>query len=194
MALGNDDGKKPIIFDTGASLAITPDKSDFDGPLSVPNGDLRLGGMANSLRIEGMGTVTWMFTNPDGTQVRIQGLSYFMPGAKARLLSPQRLFDGTDVTGRYEGDAVSFRLHIDGCHPLMIEYDDRNSFNWRRHYWTDGRTTNEHRFDGRHESESYGRTKDTPSLASSFWSPKSAGGSTNSSCRSISVNKVRICI
>ena len=89
MALGNDDGKKPITFDTGASLAITPDKSDFDGPLSIPSGDLRLGGMANELRIEGMGTVTWTFTNIDGTQVRIQGLSYYVPGAKARLLSPQ---------------------------------------------------------------------------------------------------------
>ena len=50
--------KQPVIFDTGASLAITFDKTDFDGPLTVPKGDLRLGGMANGLKIEGVGSVT----------------------------------------------------------------------------------------------------------------------------------------
>ena len=63
--------KHPIIFDAGASLAITPDQLDFDGPMSVPTGDLRLGGMTSGLRIEGIGTVTWTFANLDGTEVRI---------------------------------------------------------------------------------------------------------------------------
>ena len=93
LTFGDPTGtKQSVIFDTGASLAITPDKSDFDGPLSVPTGDLRLGGMANGLRIEGIGTVTWTFANLYGTEVRISGLTYYVPGAKARLLSPQRLF------------------------------------------------------------------------------------------------------
>ena len=127
MSFGADPNKKPIIFDTGASLAITPDEKDFNGPLSIPSGDLRLGGMANGLRIAGMGTVTWTFTNPDGSEVQITGQAYHVPGAKARLLSPQRLFDGGKATGCYEGDNMSFRLKIDGCHPLIIDYDDRNS-------------------------------------------------------------------
>ena len=128
LTFGDSKGvKHPVIFDTGASLAITPDKSDFDGPLSVPSGDLRLGGMANGLRIEGNGQVTWTFTNPDGTEVRISGLAYYVPGAKARLLSPQRLFDGGKLKGSYQGDHKEFRLLIDGCDPLVIEYDDRNS-------------------------------------------------------------------
>ena len=38
--------RKPVIFDTGASLGITFDKNDFDGSLTVPEGDLHLGGMA----------------------------------------------------------------------------------------------------------------------------------------------------
>ena len=128
LMFGDSKGvKPPVIFDTGASLAITPDKSDFDGPLSVPSGDLRLGGMANGLRIEGIGQVTWTFTNPDGTEVRISGLAYYVPGAKARLLSPQRLFDGGKLKGSYQGDHKEFRLLIDGCDPLIIEYDDRTS-------------------------------------------------------------------
>ena len=120
--------RKPVIFDTGASLAITPDKLDFDGPLTVPKGDLRLGGMANGLRIEGVGPVTWTFANSDGTEVRIRSMAYHVPGAKARLLSPQRLFDPTTgVRGKYEGDHNSFRLYIDNNETLTIEYDDRNS-------------------------------------------------------------------
>ena len=31
-------------------LAIPPDKTDFDNPLTIPKGDLRLGGMANGLK------------------------------------------------------------------------------------------------------------------------------------------------
>ena len=128
LMFGDSKGvKHPVIFDTGASLAITPDKSDFDGPLSVPSGDLRLGGMANGLRIEGIGQVTWTFTNTDGTEVRIIGLAYYVPGAKARLLSPQRLFDGGKLKGHYQGDHKEFRLLINECDPLIIEYDDRTS-------------------------------------------------------------------
>jgi hypothetical protein len=120
--------KHPVIFDTGASLAITFDKADFDGPLTVPKGDLRLGGMANGLKIEGVGSVTWTFANCGGEDVCVRGLAYYVPQAKARLLSPQRLFDAsTGLRGRYEGDHKSFRLHLDGSSPLTIEYDDRNS-------------------------------------------------------------------
>ena len=41
--------RQPVIFDTGATLAITPNKTDFDGPLTIPKGNLRLRGMANGL-------------------------------------------------------------------------------------------------------------------------------------------------
>ena len=50
--------KQAVIFDTGASLGITFDKDDFDGSLTIPEGDLRLGGMAQRLKIEGIGSVT----------------------------------------------------------------------------------------------------------------------------------------
>ena len=120
--------KQPVIFDTGASLAITFDKSDFDGPLTVPKGDLRLGGMANGLKIEGLGPVTWTFSKGDGSEISVRGMAYYVPQAKARLLSPQRLFDAsTGLRGRYEGDHKSFRLYLDDSPPLIVEYDDRNS-------------------------------------------------------------------
>ena len=120
--------KQPVIFDTGASLAITYDKADFDDPLTVPNGDLRLGGMANGLRIEGVGSVTYTFSNGENDDVVVRSMAYYVPKAKARLLSPQQLFDAsTGMQGSYKGDQTSFRLHLKGSASLIVEYDDRNS-------------------------------------------------------------------
>ena len=119
--------RQPIIFNTGASLAIAPDKTDFDGPLTVPKGDLRLGGMANGLKI-GMGPVTWTFANDAAGDVVVRGMTYYVPKATARLLSPQQLFDAsTGMYGHYEGDHQCFRLHIQGSPTLIVEYDERNS-------------------------------------------------------------------
>jgi hypothetical protein len=92
--------RQPVIFDTGASLAITPDKTDFDGPLTIPKGDLRLGGMANGLKIEGMGPVTWTFSNGSAADVVVRGMAYYVPKATARLLRPQHLFDSSTDNSR----------------------------------------------------------------------------------------------
>ena len=82
-----------VVFDTGASLGITHDIQDFDGPLTIPDCDLRLGGMANGLKIAGVGPVTWTFSNKDGTEVQIRSQCYYVPQSKMRLISPQRLFN-----------------------------------------------------------------------------------------------------
>jgi hypothetical protein len=126
MTFDHSTGRHPVIFDTGASLAITPFKSDFTSALTIPPGDLRLGGMANGLKIEGTGSVTWLFKNGVGPDVSVTSMAYYVPGAKARLLSPQRLLD-LDPEGKYEGDSFSFRLQLTNQPLLTIEYDDRNS-------------------------------------------------------------------
>ena len=119
--------KQAVIFDTGASLGITFDKTDFDGPLTIPDGDLRLGGMAQGLKIEGIGPVTWIFRNADGSELIIRSQCYYVPNAKIRLLSPQRLFNKTKgMSGKFEGDEEAFSLQFDGCHRLIVDYDPRN--------------------------------------------------------------------
>ncbi len=45
----------PVIFDSGASLSISPDKSDFVGHIQSLN--LKLGGMARGMNIERKGNV-----------------------------------------------------------------------------------------------------------------------------------------
>jgi hypothetical protein len=68
--------RHPVIFDTGASLAITHDKSDFSGPITLPTTDLRLGGMAQGLKIEGIGPVTWTFANGTEPSMTVTGMAY----------------------------------------------------------------------------------------------------------------------
>ena len=85
---------KPVIFDTGASLAITYDKTDFDGPLTVPKGDLRLGGMANGLRIEGIGLITWTFKNGTRSEVCVTSMAYYLLRTKSQgsVIKPSTTF------------------------------------------------------------------------------------------------------
>ena len=47
----------PIIFDYGASLAISPSKEDFIGECPASENPLFLGALANGMPIEGIGTV-----------------------------------------------------------------------------------------------------------------------------------------
>jgi hypothetical protein len=57
----------PIIFDTGASLAISPECGEFVEepiPLKLLT---TMGRMANDLKIKGIGTVVWTFDTKDGT-------------------------------------------------------------------------------------------------------------------------------
>jgi hypothetical protein len=81
-----------VIFDTGASLAITPELSDFVSPPKPLARPMKLGGMANGIEIKGIGIITWTFTAEDGTEVQIRTEVYHVPEAKQRLLSPQHLF------------------------------------------------------------------------------------------------------
>jgi hypothetical protein len=119
--------RHPVIFGSGASLGITFDKNDFDGPLSKPEGDLRLGGMASGLLIEGIGSVSYTFRNGDGTEVKIRSNCYYVPGAQVRLISPQRLFNSDKgVGGKFVGTEHEFKLVFDNGTELTVDYDERN--------------------------------------------------------------------
>jgi hypothetical protein len=71
-----------VIFDTGASLAIMPELSDFVSPPKPLARPMKLGGMANRIEIKGIGIIAWNFTAKDGTEVQICTESYHVPEAK----------------------------------------------------------------------------------------------------------------
>ena len=63
----NPESKFPVIFDTGASMAVSSCKEDFEfGEIKSLPSPLKLGGMANGLNIEGIGVVNWTFDTEGG--------------------------------------------------------------------------------------------------------------------------------
>jgi hypothetical protein len=117
----------PVIFDTGASLAVSGHKDDFVGKITAPEHDLRLGGMGQGMKIEGIGVVNWTFVNK-GTELTIQTQCYYVPQARARLISPQRLFRKSEgVTGSFLVEEDITTLTFTGHSPLHVEYDPRSN-------------------------------------------------------------------
>jgi hypothetical protein len=115
--------RHPVIFDTGASHAITLYLTDFTTlPLMITK-DLRLGGMANGLLIAGTRLVTWSFQTITGVDLPVKTMAYYVPGAKVHLLSPQRVFDlDSGKVGRYFANHEGFKLIIQD-HTIVIPYN-----------------------------------------------------------------------
>lgn len=64
-----------VIFDTGASLAISPFAEDFIEPVTPLPTDRKLGGMANGLNIAGVGLIKWCFKSNNKLIVTIPALN-----------------------------------------------------------------------------------------------------------------------
>jgi hypothetical protein len=56
----------PIVWDSGASISITPYKQDFNGTLQMLNCGIKLQGVSEGLQIGGKGTVTWTVMDSAG--------------------------------------------------------------------------------------------------------------------------------
>jgi hypothetical protein len=117
-----------VIFDTEASLAITPELSDFASPPKPLSRPMKLGGMANGIKIEGIGISAWTFTAKYGTEVQIRTVAYHVPEAKQRLLSSQRLFnEKKGIFGSYSGDEDKFELKLNDNQIISVPYDSRSA-------------------------------------------------------------------
>jgi hypothetical protein len=81
------------------------------------------------MHVEGLGYVTRDILNKTRLDICIQGMVYYVPEAKACLLSPQRLFDpSAGLKGHYEGGLSFFRLCIVGFPYLIVEYDQKGFY------------------------------------------------------------------
>ena len=81
----------PIIWDSGASISISPNKKDFVGPFKEVNIMTKLQGLVKGLAIKGEGHVMWAITDTTGMLRILKIPAYYVPGAKVRLLSVQSL-------------------------------------------------------------------------------------------------------
>ena len=114
---------QPVIFDTGASLAITGQRSDFLPNTYQEVHSLKLGGMAAGAEISGVGEIAWTFGCNNGDQLSIVTKCYYVPSANTRLLSPQKLLDKRNgQSGKYWGDEDMFHLEYDQQPGIDIPY------------------------------------------------------------------------
>ena len=113
----------PVIFDTGASLAITGCQSDFLPNTYKPITSLKLGGMASGAAVLGEGDIAWTFNCNNGEQLTMMTKCYHVPKASTRLLSPQKRFDKANgQSGKYWGDEEMFHLEYLSKPVLNIPY------------------------------------------------------------------------
>ncbi|KAI2509045.1 hypothetical protein MHU86_5421 [Fragilaria crotonensis] len=80
----------PIIWDSGASISITPDLSDFEGPVTSPGTITQLKGIAKGLQIKGQGEVTGCPRSSSKPSTS-QSPAFHVPNIKVRLLSTSSL-------------------------------------------------------------------------------------------------------
>jgi hypothetical protein len=77
----------PIIWDSGASMSISPSRNDFVGPIKpVPFG-ARVQSLTNGLSVKGQGHVMWAVHDTNGMLRMLKVPAYWIPQAKVRLLS-----------------------------------------------------------------------------------------------------------
>ncbi len=95
----------PLIVDTGASVCITPIKSDFE---TYRPSRMRIKDLSSSNTVAGEGHIRWTVTITDGKQVIINVPGFHIPTAEVRLISPQLLLH------QYGGFAhqTSSKIHI----------------------------------------------------------------------------------
>ena len=82
-------GELPIVIDTGASMSITPELSDF-AVHPTPSTTKSLGSLTTAKTIvSGEGMATWLIEDFNGITRSLSTTAYYVPAATIRLFSPQ---------------------------------------------------------------------------------------------------------
>jgi transposase InsO family protein len=94
-----------IIWDSGASISISPNKEDFVGPITSPGIGTRLNGIVKGLSIQGKGHVMWTVLDTSGQLRALKIPAYYVPQARVRLLST------TSLLQSYPGETINMEAH-----------------------------------------------------------------------------------
>ena len=97
-----------VIWDSGASILISPDRQDF-GPLVRPSVRQRLQGIAKGLNVEGHGHVLWACHDTSGQLRLLKVPAYCVPKCRVRLLST------TSLLQTYADEKIAVQAHCLTC-------------------------------------------------------------------------------
>lgn len=113
----------PLIIDTGASISISPYRSDFISPIR-PVQKVQIKGIASGLTVQGIGDLQYKIYNDNGEeQLILLRNSLYVPQCTVRLICPRQI--GAETKHPLDGfNALSERpiLTINGK-KTTISYD-----------------------------------------------------------------------
>jgi hypothetical protein len=105
-------GGKQLIFDTGASITVTPHLEDFVDKAVNSNPDAMgctmLNGISSSHVIKGIGRIRVLLYTDTGKPRYIETVGYYVPDINVRLLSVQRYLE------EHKGENAAFTLNDSG--------------------------------------------------------------------------------
>jgi GAG-pre-integrase domain/Zinc knuckle len=119
----------PVIWDSGASLSITPHVDDFDGPLDPTPFGVRIQGIAKGLVIAGVGRVVWSFPDAHGGIRTLKIPAYYVPKANVRLLSTNSLLQAfpTESIQHLHDKLILSGDKENNTRPIEISVDPRSN-------------------------------------------------------------------
>ena len=139
--LSEKDDELPIVIDTGASVSVTPNINDFQGPIR-PCELTKLKGLNSSANVVGVGNVKWMIRDVFGCTREIVTVAYYVPNASIGLFSSQTYFK-EKMQGElhvnahrsqltlHDGSRVEFPFSHNGNLPIMLT---TKHFNKTQHF------------------------------------------------------------
>ena len=110
----------PLIIDTGASVCISPTKSDF---ITYQPSTMRIKDLSSSNTVAGEGLISWHVLDTKGKQVTVTLQGYHIPTAEVQLLSPQLLL--TNAGGYAHQTSTKIRVHLDSGETMDAHYCSR---------------------------------------------------------------------
>ena len=100
LSHGTKQSSLPTVIDSGASMSLSPLRSDF---VTFKECSTTISGVSAKAQVQGTGTVRWRIADQHGVPCIIETEAYYVPEAGIRLYSPQH----------------HFREHSSGCLFLM---------------------------------------------------------------------------
>ena len=98
----------PLVVDSGASVCISPCRSDF---VTYKPSKAKIKDLSSTNRVEGEGLVRWHVLDADGKSVSVELPAFHIPQAEVRLLSPQLLYDFAGGHGVQTASEYRLILH-----------------------------------------------------------------------------------
>ena len=105
-------GTPPLIIDTGASVCITPLKSDFQ---TYHPSTMKIKDLSSSNTVAGEGILCWTVVDVNGNHVTLTLPGYHIPTAEVRLLSPQLLLEQNGGYTHQTSNIIQLRLDSGEC-------------------------------------------------------------------------------